>query len=175
MKTILFFSIFAFSFSSFSSDIYKYHLKGAKNKDIKLASFKGKAVLIVNIATRCGHTAQLDGLEKVYQEYKDKGFTVIGVPSNDFGGQTPENNEEVANFCKLNYGVTFPLTKKILVKGDEKSNLYKYLIGLTDGSEIAWNFTKFLFDKKGNFVKRYEPSITPADKNFIADIKKATN
>jgi len=175
MKTTLFFLLSTFSFGTLASDIYQYDLISAKKKEIKLSGYKGKAVLIVNIATKCGYTAQLEGLEEIYQKYKNQGLTVIGVPSNDFGGQTPESNEEVVKFCKLNYGVTFPLTQKTIVKGDKKSALYKYLTGLTDNTEISWNFTKFLFDKKGKLVNRYSSVVAPNDKGFIKDVRRSVN
>lgn len=173
MKNVLYFALLTVTFNVFAADLYDYKLKSTSGESINLDSYKNKAVLIVNIATRCGYTGQLDGLEKIYQDYKDKGLTIIGIPSNDFGGQTPEKNADVAKFCKLNYGVTFPLSEKTVVKGSGKSPLYKYLTGLTDNSEIGWNFTKFLFDKNGKLVKRYPSSVAPEDKDFNKDIKKA--
>jgi glutathione peroxidase len=173
MKKLFTLILLTLSFNVFADGLYQYNLKSTSGKSIKLADYKDKAVLIVNIATRCGYTTQLEGLEKIYKDYKDKGLTVIGVPSNDFGGQTPEKNEEVAKFCKLKYGVTFPLSEKTVVKGKDKSPLYKYLTGITDNSEISWNFTKFLFDKKGKLVKRYSSSVAPSNEDFNKDIKKA--
>lgn len=172
MKKILSLILLSLSFTLFANEVYEFKLKTPGDETLDLKEFKNKAILFVNIATQCGYTGQLDGLEKTYQKYKSKDLVVIGIPSNDFGGQTPESNQDVAKFCKLNYGVTFPLTQKMKVKGDDKSPLYNFLISKTEGNEVAWNFTKFLFDKRGNLVKRYESSIKPEDKNFIDDIEK---
>lgn len=165
MKLLLVLSLF--SFNLFASELYKFKLDGARKTTIDFEKYKGKSILLVNIATKCGYTGQLDGLEKLYKKYSEKGFVVVGVPSNDFGGQTPENDKDVVKFCKLNYGVTFPLTTKVVVKGDNKIDLYKFLVKSTGDEEIGWNFTKFLFDKKGNLVKRFPSSVSPSDKNLV--------
>jgi len=170
MKKILSLILVSFALNTFAASLYDFSLKKT-NEDYNLKELKGKSVLIVNIATKCGYTGQLEGLEKVYAKYKDQGFVVLGIPSNDFGGQTPEENKEVKKFCKLKYGANFPITNKIVVKGDGKDPLYKYLIGLTDNKEIEWNFTKFLFDKTGKLVKRYRSSVTPESDDLIKDIK----
>jgi len=133
----------------------------------QLKDYKGKTVLVVNIATRCGYTPQLESLEKLYGKYKDKNFVVLGVPSNDFGGQTPENDKDVAKFCKLNYGVTFPLAPKTVVKGQDKDPFIKALLEQTsDESEIGWNFEKFLINKDGKLVGRFKSSVKPDDKEL---------
>jgi glutathione peroxidase-family protein len=169
MKLLL---ILLLSLSAFASDLYNYSVEKADGK-IDLKEFKDKSVLVVNIATRCGYTGQLDGLEKLYKKYKEKGFTVIGVPSNDFGGQTPEGNKEVVKFCRLKYGASFPISAKQVVTGDKKHPLYKYLTGLTENEEIGWNFTKFLFDKKGKLVKRFSSSVSPSDETLIKAIESS--
>lgn len=174
MKSLLtFITALCFSMTLFASEFYNQEIQLNDGKKIKLDQFKGKSVLVVNIATKCGYTGQLSGLEKIYQKYKSKDFVVLGVPSNEFGGQTPESDEGVKKFCKLNYGVTFPLTKKMLVKGKEKSSLYKYLISSTDNEEIGWNFAKFLIDKKGKIVKRYNSGISPESDELLKDIKSS--
>ncbi|MDH5580806.1 MAG: glutathione peroxidase, partial [Bdellovibrionales bacterium] len=125
--------IFIFSTFSLAADIYDFDLKNTKGETIYLKNFKGKSVLIVNIATRCGYTNQLDDLEALYQKYKSKGLVIIAVPSNDFGSQTPEENEEVVKFCKINYGVSFPITTKMSIKGPQQAKLFSFLTQATGG------------------------------------------
>lgn len=140
-------------------------------KTMDLSQYKGKPVLISNIATKCGYTPQLEGLESVYKKYKDKGLVVIGIPSNDFGGQTPEDEEGVKKFCKLNYGVSFPLTAKTVVKGEKKHPLITHLLSQSDNKdEIAWNFEKFLLDKDGKVVSRFKSSVKPDSKEITEKI-----
>lgn len=159
MKSMLTFFCLLISFPSFAMDLSQY---------------KGKVVLLVNIATRCGYTGQLEGLEKLYQKFKDKGLVVLGVPSNDFGSQTPENNEEVKKFCQLNYGVSFPLTPKAVVKGPKKEPLFKTLVKSEKGEkEIEWNFEKFLIDRGGKLVKRFSSNVAPQDTQLVSAIEAA--
>ena len=158
-----------------AKSIYDYNLKSARGKELKLSDFKGKILLVVNIATRCGYTGQLDDLEKLYKKYQAKGLVVLGVPSNDFGGQTPEKDQEVAKFCKLNYGVTFPLTSKTKVSGKNKSDFFNYVIKTSGGDEIGWNFEKFLFNKEGKLLKRYSSSEKPLGPNMDKAIKGLLN
>lgn len=139
---------------------------------IKLEDLKGKAVLVVNIATQCGYTPQLDNLEKVHQKYKDKGLVVIGIPSNDFGGQTPESDKEVAKFCKINYGASYTLSKKSVVKGDGKHPLIANLIKQDGEGEIRWNFEKFLIGKDGKLVKRFRSGVKPDSDEVTSKIEK---
>lgn len=145
---------------TYAQELYNFKLN-TTDKEFDLSTLKNKTVLLVNIATRCGYTGQLDGLEKLYTKYKDKNFVVVGIPSNDFGEQTPEENKEVVKFCKLKYGVNFPVTNKIIVKGKDKHPLYQYLVKITENEEIGWNFTKFLFNKDGKLIKRFGSSTTP--------------
>jgi glutathione peroxidase len=141
---------------------------------MELDKYKGKAVLVVNIATQCGYTGQLDGLQKLYDKYKSKGLVVLGVPSNDFGGQTPEDEAGVSKFCKLNYGVEFPLTQKAVVKGPEKHALIKVLMdSAADKNEIKWNFEKFLVSKEGKVLSRYGSGTKPDDKDLSKAIEAA--
>ncbi len=137
-------------------------------KQVSFAEYKGKTVLIVNVASKCGFTKQYSGLEKLYQAYKAKDFVVLGFPSNQFGGQEPGTEKEIKDFCSLNFGVKFPLFKKIEVKGPNKHPVYKFLSDATK-KEPGWNFTKYLVDKKGVVKGFYESSVTPES----ADLKKA--
>ncbi len=137
-------------------------LNNGKNK--KLSAYKGKVLLIVNTASRCGNTPQYHGLQELYAKYHDRGFEVLAFPCNQFGHQEPGDDEEIKSFCELNYGVEFPLFSKIEVNGERTHPLYKFLksekTGLL-GDSIKWNFTKFLVDKQGNVIERYAPMTPP--------------
>jgi glutathione peroxidase len=136
-------------------DIYGFTVENSKGELVKLSDYKGKTLLIVNVASKCGFTKQYKPLEAMYQKLKDKGFVILGFPCNQFAGQEPGSNEEIQSFCQLNYGVTFPVFAKIKVNGKEADPLYKYLKENTGGAPIKWNFNKFLIDKEGNIIKRY--------------------
>ncbi|EQC45718.1 glutathione peroxidase [Bacteriovorax sp. Seq25_V] len=166
----LFLVIFA-TLSTFANSLYDFNINTYKGEEIKFSSFKGKPLLVVNIATRCGYTGQLDDIEKLYQKYKSKGLVVLGIPSNDFGGQTPEGNTEVANFCQRNYGATFPITEKQVVSGANKNKIYEFIKSQTR-EEVKWNFEKVLFDKEGRLIKKYPSSTVPLDKGLINNIEK---
>lgn len=141
-------------------------------KEVNLNAYKNKTLLIVNIASRCGYTGQLEGLEKLHNKYKERGFKVIGIPSNDFGKQTPENDQDMKKFCLLNYGVSFPLTTKVSVSGSKKHALIAGLIALSSNKEeVAWNFEKFLIDKNGKVVNRFKSSIAPEDETLTSAIE----
>jgi glutathione peroxidase len=150
--------------------VYDFSAKTIDGKTRKLADYKGKVLLIVNTASKCGFTPQYKGLEALFKKYGKRGFAVLGFPSNQFGQQEPGPESEIAEFCEINYGVTFPLFGKIDVNGDSAHPLYKYLTsakpGLLGSEAIKWNFTKFLVDRAGNVVKRYAPTTDPND---IAD------
>jgi len=169
--------------------VYLYQANLSNGAEISLEEFKGKVLLIVNTASKCGLTPQYEGIEKLYETYKDQGFTVLGFPCNQFGGQEPGTDEEISSFCSLNYNVTFPLFKKIEVNGENTHPLYQYLreqapidsnpvenssqnsdsVELVDSS-IKWNFTKFLIDQDGNVVKRFSPVTKP--EAIVEDIEK---
>lgn len=153
--------------------MHQYTLQDISGKELKLESFKGKVVLVTNIATRCGYTPQLKGLQEIYEAHKDKGFVVLGVPSDQFGGQTPEEEAGVASFCEKNYGVTFPLTEKTQVKGSDKDPLFAYLIQNTGGDEIGWNFEKFVVGKDGKVITRFGSSTKPSDEQLTQAIQDA--
>lgn len=137
-----------------------------RGEKLDLATKKGKVLLVVNTASKCGFTPQYDGLEKLFQEYREKDFEVLGFPCNQFGAQEPGNADEIAEFCKVNFGVTFPLMAKIDVNGPDASPLFDWMKsekkGLMGSTSIKWNFTKFLIDREGNVVKRYGPQDAPA-------------
>ena len=136
-----------------------------RGEELDLAEKQGKVLLVVNTASKCGFTPQYDGLEKLYQQFKDDEFEVLGFPCNQFGGQEPGNSDEIAEFCKVNFGVTFPLMQKVDVNGDNASPLFDWMKseapGLMGSKAVKWNFTKFLIDREGNVVKRYAPQDTP--------------
>lgn len=142
-----------------------YEFEAKKNgKDVSLEEHKGKVMLIVNTASKCGLTPQFEGLESIYKDYKDKGLTILGFPCDQFAKQEYSDNKEITNFCKINYGVTFPIYDKIDVNGKNAHPLFNYLKNEKKGflsKEIKWNFTKFLVDKNGKVVKRFAPTVTP--------------
>lgn len=145
-------------------DFYGFTAKSLQGKEISMSEYKGKTVLVVNTASKCGFTPQFEGLEKLYQKYKSKGLVILGFPCNQFAGQEPGDEKSIAEGCVLNYGVTFPMFSKIDVNGDNAHPLYKYLkseLGSLFGSKIKWNFTKFLVDVEGKPVKRFSPATKP--------------
>ena len=152
---------------------YDYKAVKMNGQEVSMEDYKGKVVLVVNTASKCGLTPQLKGLEALYEEYKDKGFIILGFPCNQFANQDPGNNKEISEFCLLNYGVTFDMFEKIEVNGENAHPLYKYLKEQKHGlinKEIKWNFAKFLIDRDGNVVKRFAPTTVP-DK-IKADVEK---
>jgi glutathione peroxidase len=155
-----------------ASSVHEFTLNSIDGKPAPLSAYQGKVVLIVNVASRCGFTPQYAGLEALYEKYKDRGFTILGFPANNFGAQEPGTNEEIKTFCSSKYNVTFPMYSKISVKGDDKAPLYQFLTAAT-GSEIQWNFTKFLVDKDGKVVARFEPKVTPESPDVAEAIEKA--
>lgn len=158
-----------------SQDFYSFSVKKSDGGEQSMADFKGKAVIVVNVASKCGFTPQYEGLEALYEKYKDQGLMIVGFPSNQFGSQEPGSNEEIQSFCKLNYGVTFPVMGKVDVNGDKAEPLYKWLKssapGLLGTEAIKWNFTKFLIGKDGKIIDRYAPTTKPEDMD--KDIQKA--
>src|SRR5580693_1719538 len=161
--------------SAIAANIYDFTLPSIDGKPMPLAEFKGKVVLVVNVASQCGYTPQYSALEAIYEKYKDRGFVIVGFPANNFGAQEPGTNEEIKTFCSRKYNVTFPMYAKISVKGADQAPLYAYLTKETGkgiAGEIQWNFTKFLVDKDGNVVRRFEPAITPDSKEMTEAIEK---
>ena len=154
--------------------VYDFTCLNAAGKERPLKEFEGKVLLIVNTASKCGFTPQFAGLEELYEKYKDKGLEVLGFPCNQFGKQDPGSNDEIQEFCQLNYGVSFPMFGKIEVNGGGTDPLFKHLKkeapGALGSQRIKWNFTKFLVDSEGNVVKRYAPTVKPKD--IEKDVKK---
>lgn len=153
------------------ANISNITVKDINGVDVKLSDYKGKVLLIVNVASNCGFTPQYTGLQKIYETYKDQGFEVLGFPCNDFGKQESGTNEEIKSFCSLKFAVKFPMFDKVHVKGDDQSPLFDVLTNnpLTGKSSIKWNFEKFIIDKKGNVVERYR-SITKPESNRVIKI-----
>ena len=154
-----------------ASSVHEFTLNSIDGSPAPLSAYQGKVVLIVNVASRCGFTPQYAGLESLYEKYKDRGFVILGFPANNFGAQEPGTNEEIKTFCSSKYNVTFPMYSKISVKGDDQAPLYRFLTAT--GGEIQWNFTKFLVDKNGKVVARFEPKVTPESPDVAAAIEKA--
>ena len=148
-----------------AKNLYDFTVKNKKGESVSLAEYKGKVVLIVNIATKCGFTPQLTGLEELWNTYQDKGLVILGFPCNQFANQNPGSDDQTQEFCSLNYGVTFPIMKKINVNGNDADPLYKWLKSKKGGilwSAIKWNFTKFLINKNGEVVHRFAPTASPS-------------
>jgi len=160
-----------------SKSMYDFTLKDVGGRDVKLEQFRGQVVMLVNVASKCGYTPQYDGLQKIYEQYKDRGFTILGFPANNFGAQEPGSNEEIKEFCRINYGVTFPIFSKISVKGDDIHPLYKYLTEKETnpefGGEIKWNFNKFLVGKDGKIIARFDSKDKPEDTQVTGAIEQA--
>jgi glutathione peroxidase len=157
------------------SGVYSFTLNSIDGKPAPLADYKGKVVLLVNVASQCGYTPQYSALEAIYEKYKDQGFVILGFPANNFGAQEPGTNEEIKTFCTRKYSVTFPMYSKISVKGADQSPLYGYLTketGTGIAGDIKWNFTKFLVDRDGKVIQRFEPAVTPDSKEVTAAIEK---
>ncbi|KAI8337431.1 thioredoxin-like protein [Chlamydoabsidia padenii] len=148
-----------------SQSLFDFTVKNIKNEDWNLAELKGKVVLVVNVASKCGFTKQYAGLEDLYQKYKDQGFVIVGAPCNQFAGQEPGSQEDIQNFCSLKWNVTFPLTAKLEVNGDNEAPIYKFLKeskpGIFGLKRIKWNFEKFLVDREGKVVNRYASTTEP--------------
>ena len=149
-----------------------YKMKRLDGSEQSLRDYQGQVLLLVNVASKCGLTPQYDGLEKLYAKYQGKGFSVLGFPANDFMGQEPGTDAEIGDFCRSTYGVDFPMFSKITVKGDGKNPLYQELTGMPApiGGEVAWNFQKYLVDRKGGVVAKFDPRKAPDDPALVAQI-----
>jgi glutathione peroxidase len=154
-----------------ASSIHDFTMDALNGTPTPLANFKGKVMLVVNVASQCGYTYQYEALQAVYLKYKDQGLVIAGFPANNFGAQEPGSNEEIGAFCKSKYGVTFPMFSKISVKGSDEAPLYHFLT--QTGGDIKWNFTKFLVDGKGKVIARFEPAVEPNSKEVTAAIEAA--
>ncbi len=160
--------------------VYDFHAKSIDGSDVSLSEYKGRVLLIVNVASQCGFTPQYEGLESLYKKYKDEGLTILGFPSNQFGAQEPGPDLEIKNFCESKFGVTFPLFSKIDVNGANAHPLYTHLKeaqpGILGTTAIKWNFTKFLVNRQGGVIQRYAPQDTPKaiEKDVEAALKART-
>jgi len=176
-------------------NVYNFDVKKINGEATSLNAYKGKVMLVVNVASKCGLTPQYEGLEKLYKNYRDKGLEVLGFPANEFLAQEPGSNDEIQQFCTMNYGVDFPMFEKIVVKGEGQHPLYNYLTttkpnttmkeggsllgrlkekGLLSGKEndIKWNFEKFLVNKKGEVVDRFSPELDPMDPVIVKAVER---
>ncbi len=174
MKFLATLLIVVSAFLGNAQSIHSFKVQGIDGKQINFASFKGKKILVVNTASKCGYTPQYEALEKVYEQYKDK-LVIIGFPCNQFGGQEPGTNEEIVSFCKKNYGVTFPLADKVDVKGDKTAPIYQWLTqkaknGLVDAT-ITWNFNKFLLDENGKMIAYFPSNVKPDSEDILSRLK----
>ncbi len=165
----------AAAMTSVENSVYDFTPKDIDGKAVKLEKYKGKVLLIVNVASQCGLTPQYEGLQALYTKFKGKGFTVLGFPANEFGNQEPGSNAEIKEFCSSKYSVTFPMFEKIVVKGEKTDPLYKYLVASSDRpqDEIEWNFAKFLIGKDGKVLKRFSPKTKPDDPQILKAIEEA--
>ncbi len=172
---ILMLTIAAAVASAEAHSIYDFTMKSIDGQQVSLKSYHGKVVLLVNVASKCGFTPQYAGLEAVYEKYKDRGLVIVGVPANNFAQQEPGTDEEIKKFCSNKYNVSFPMMSKVSVLGDDKAPLYQFLTDKSAnpavGGIIKWNFTKFLFDRNGNPVARFEPAVKPDSPEVTAAIE----
>lgn len=177
MKNLLLGSLIllgAFAFKGVAKNIYSFQVKALDGSTINFKDYKGKKIMIVNTASKCGNTPQYEDLEKLYQQYKDK-LVIVGFPANNFGQQEPGTNEEIEEFCKKNYGVTFPMAEKVSVKGDDIAPIYQYLTeeakkkGIED--PVKWNFTKFLLDENGSLVTVIHHKTKPLSEDVVKYFK----
>jgi glutathione peroxidase len=160
-----------------ASSVHEFTMDALNGTPTPLANFKGKVLLVVNVASQCGYTYQYEGLQALYLKYKDQGLVVAGFPANNFGAQEPGSNAEIGAFCKSKFGVTFPMFSKISVKGSDKAPLYQFLTDKSanpkTGGEIPWNFTKYLVDRDGKVLARFDAPVEPESKELISAIEAA--
>lgn len=157
--------------SLLAASVYDYSMRTIDGQPAPLANYKGKVLLVVNVASQCGYTPQYKGLESLYKKYKDQGLVVVGVPANNFGAQEPGTDEEIKTFCSRNYNVTFPMTSKVSVKGSDMTPLYSYLT--KTGGDVKWNFTKFLVGKDGQVIQRFESKVAPESDELSKAVEQA--
>jgi glutathione peroxidase len=178
MTKLLFCLLFvATALMAADKSVYDFTLNSIDGQPAPLGAYKGKVVLLVNVASRCGFTPQYTALQSVYEKFKDRGFVIVGIPANNFGSQEPGTNQEIKTFCQTKYSVTFPMMSKVSVKGEDQTPLYQFLTDKAanpqTGGEIQWNFTKFLIGPDGRVIARFEPAITPDSLEVTAAIEKA--
>jgi glutathione peroxidase len=178
-KFFVLLALFGTTMMAAEKTVHDFTLNSIEGQATPLASFKGKVVLLVNVASRCGFTPQYAGLEALYEKYKDRGFVIVGIPANNFGAQEPGTNQEIKTFCTSKYHVTFPMMAKVSVKGDDITPLYAFLTDKAanpkTGGEIGWNFTKFLIGPDGKVLARFDSEVEPDSKDLNSAIEKALN
>jgi glutathione peroxidase len=176
-KFLMFMALLGTTLMAADKTVYDFTLNSIDGQPTSLSTFKGKVVLLVNVASRCGYTPQYTALEAVYEKYKDRGLVIVGVPANNFGGQEPGTNQEIKTFCAAKYNVTFPMMAKVSVKGKDIAPLYQFLTDKNanpqTGGEIGWNFTKFLIGPDGQVIARFDSAVTPDSKEVTSAIEKA--
>jgi len=177
MKLLLCMLFCAAAVMAADKTVYDFTLNSIDGQPAPLAAHKGKVVLLVNVASKCGYTPQYSALESTYEKYKDRGFVIVGIPANNFGAQEPGSNQEIKTFCSSKFHVTFPMMAKVSVKGDDITPLYQFLTDKSSnpqsGGEIKWNFTKFLIGPDGRVITRFEPEITPDSPQVTSAIEEA--
>ncbi len=160
-----------------AGSVYNFTLKSIDGQPVSLRTYHGKVLMLVNVASKCGYTPQYAGLEALYEKYKDRGLVIVGIPANNFMSQEPGTNAEIKTFCRNKYNVSFPMMAKISVLGEDKAPLYSFLtdksINPQIGGDIKWNFTKFLFDRNGKPLQRFEPAVTPDSPEVTKAIESA--
>ncbi|MGN8225435.1 glutathione peroxidase [Gracilimonas sp. BCB1] len=160
------------------TSLYDFTVQDIDGEEVSLEQYKGQVILVVNVASKCGYTPQYEGLQKIYEAYKDEGFVILGFPANNFNGQEPGTDQEIKQFCTLEYGVEFPMFSKVSVKGEDQAALFSYLTSLPNDDfdgEIKWNFEKFLIDKNGLLKRRFRSSVEPQSKPLVNAIEKELN
>lgn len=181
MKTLTYFLIIMFAFGLAmvkSNTFYEFEVKTIDGDMITLNEYKGKVVLVVNVASKCGFTPQYEGLQALYEKYKDDGLVILGFPANNFKGQEPGSDEEIKEFCTLEYGVEFPMFSKVSVVGEDQDELFTYLTSQPNPDfegEIKWNFEKFLIDREGNLQRRFRSNVEPLNEDIVAAVEKELN
>jgi len=159
-----------------NDSIFDYKMKDIDGKEVSLDKYKGKVILVVNVASKCGYTPQYEGLQKLYETYKDDGLVILGFPANNFNGQEPGSDEEIKQFCTLNYGVEFPMFSKVSVKGEDQAELFSFLTQAQNPDftgEIKWNFEKFLINKEGDLIRRFRSNIEPESDEIVSAVTEA--
>ena len=176
-KLFVLFALLGTTAMATEKTIYDFTLNSIDGQPTPFSAFKGKIVLLVNVASRCGYTPQYTALESIYEKYKGRGFVIVGIPANNFGGQEPGSNEEIKTFCAAKYHVTFPMMAKVSVKGSDITPLYQFLTDKTahpdTGGEIGWNFTKFLVGPDGKVLARFDSKVEPDSPQVTSAIEKA--
>jgi glutathione peroxidase len=176
-KFLIFIALLGTTLMAADKTVYDFTLNSIDGQPTALSTFKGKVLLLVNVASRCGYTPQYTALEAVYEKYKDRGLVIVGVPANNFGGQEPGTNQEIKTFCTAKYNVTFPMMAKVSVKGKDIAPLYQFLTDKNanpqTGGEIGWNFTKFLIGPDGQVIARFDSAVTPDSKEVTSAVEKA--